>query len=367
MTNAPRRVRGLWVPVLAIAVYLVAVFVRLGGDREAAEHVFDANSCFHTGPQGLSLAAAYLAERGRPVHTLHRRVDVRELARDGVVLRLGAGASWTERDEAWIVAGGRLVLAPASSSGEPELEQVPEGAGVFKVFPLGPTVEEIVPPEGCVFAGDALGEGHAVLVAGGGALLGRVPVGRGEVFLLACPELFQNAHLGEADHLALLEALAGTGRTVYFDETVHGLGRPASLPDELRRWGFGPALALALTAALAAAWRGARRLGPAEDDRRETRSEAVDMVDSLGRLYRRALRRGDALRLYHRELRRAAGAQLLLRGAALDRRVAELTDGFEPPPSNGGEALGAVTFQRRLAVLNSAFRRLRDARRIRGR
>ena len=49
-------------------------------------------------------------------------------------------------------------------------------------------------------------------IVGDEALVARQRLGRGEAVVLACPEVFRNSELARADHLDLLEALAGSGR-----------------------------------------------------------------------------------------------------------------------------------------------------------
>lgn len=231
-----------------------------------------------------------------------------------------------------------------------------------KVFPVWPGVEKLEPPHRRVLAGPALDDVHAVLATGKGPLAARGRMGKGDVVLLACPEVFQNAALGNAHHLALLGALAG-GRKAYFDESVHGLSSEAGAVEILRQWGFGPLLLLAALAALAALWRGRARLGPEEDDARETRVEAVDFVDSLAMLYNRALMRRQALGLYERAFEQAVAVRTGLKGPALQARVGELLRHRPDLKGAAGRDLGAMEFQRGLREINEAFRRLEHAKR----
>ena len=81
---------------------------------------------------------------------------------------------------------------------------------------------------------------------GGRAALVRQRRNKGDIIVCSLPELFQNAQLGRADHLALLDRLAESGRPVFFDEYVHGLQAELGAVEILRRWGFGPFLARVL-------------------------------------------------------------------------------------------------------------------------
>ncbi|HBL28935.1 MAG TPA: hypothetical protein DD490_19040, partial [Acidobacteria bacterium] len=93
--------------------------------------------------------------------------------------------------------------------------------------------------------------------------------------------------------------------------------------------------------------------------------EAVELLDSLADLYDRALRRGDAIRLYHESFVHAVGAETGLRGAALAARAGTLLEqasegkGWETPAAE--DNLPRDRFERALSTLNQAFRRLQDA------
>jgi hypothetical protein len=282
----------------------------------------------------------------------------------------------TAGEETWVRGGGRLVLALDSSYGPLEVETI-EGKliPVRKVFPLWPGVSEIRPTSHLALGGPALAGFHSVALTGAAPVIARETVGSGDVILLSCPEVFDNHHLGLGHHLALLEALAGgrAGRPVFFDERAHGLGDDAGVTGTLGAWGLGPLLLLALLATGAAFWRAAVRIGAPDREDRDTRSDAVELVDSLADLYDRALGRGDAIRLYHESFVHSVAAETGLRGAALEARARELVeqvDPFEPVPalSEATETspkndLPRDRFDRALRTLNEAFRRLQDAKR----
>jgi hypothetical protein len=178
------------------------------------------------------------------------------------------------------------------------------------------------------------------------------------VFLLAVPEVLDNAHLAAADHLDMLEALAG-GRPALFDEWAHGLGDEGGLLERLLAWGFGPSLVVAGLAFGLALWRGRARLGPEEREPGEVRSDAVDLVDSLAQLYERALSRRDAAALHLQALRRATGLRTGLSGEALERRVSGLLGRTPPPLPDTGE-ISAAELRRRISLVNDGYRRLHE-------
>jgi len=196
-------------------------------------------------------------------------------------------------------------------------------------------------------------------------VVARLSLGAGDVVLLACPEIFENGRLAVADHLALLEALAGPRRPLFFDEAAHGLESTAGLLDLLVHCGLGPALLLAGLAALATVWRQAVRVGPPERDAPDVRSEAVDLVDSLGELYDRALSRGQAIRLDWEGFVHTVGVETGLSGPAAAARAGELAAGFAPPAP--GEDLSREGFAHALTTLNIAKKAARRTFRRRNR
>ncbi|HEY3119545.1 MAG TPA: DUF4350 domain-containing protein [Vicinamibacteria bacterium] len=333
-------------------------------------------SALDTSPRGMSLAYGYLKRRAAGADLLRRAIDDTAVQRDAVVLRIRPRSLFVlaaedegkrppsrraapllgRAEEQWLRGGGRMVLAFDRSVGLLELT-TPPAAATVKVFPAWPGVEHLQPPALRGLGGPALAEAHAVFVANEAPVVACLPQGKGEVVLIAGPEILENRGLGQADHLALLAALAGD-RPVYFDERLHGLGTEAGLVDLLAGWGFGPALVLMGLLALAAFWRARARLGPPDADPADLRSDAVELVDSLGKLYGRALTAEAALELYRASLARAVSARTGLKGTALEARVAALA-GPAPPAARG--RLPRPEFRRRLQSLNEAFRRLTHA------
>jgi hypothetical protein len=407
--------RGAWLLALALALYVLGVAIQVRYDRRSMREVFEPGSVFNTGDEGLSLAYGYLraqaarAKSGATVETLHRRVDPEVLPARAVVFRVQPSVAplllleeevaeekdedtkdgkdgkdgekaeedepevaerpaplLTDAEEAWVRGGGRLVLAVAESYGPLALDPIQGKTTVRKVFPLWPGVTRLAPEKPAALAGAPLASGHAVFLVGEAPVVARLPIGSGEVVLLSIPGVFSNERLGQAQHLAFLESLAGIneGRPVLFDERAHGLGETAGLFETLGSWGLGPLVLLVGLTAATALWRAALRIGPPERDDRDTRSEAVELLDSLADLYDRALGRGDAIRLYHESFVHAVAAETGLRGPALEARVRGLLDasgGFDPPAA--GEDLPRDRFERALRALNQAFRRLQDAKR----
>jgi hypothetical protein len=359
-------------PWLGAAAFVAAALAWLGEERRD-EKALESGSVFNTSAEGTSLAHAYLRERGRGVRILTRPLGP-DSAGDGVLLRVRptklpfrrrgtsgvAAGVLTPREEAWIRGGGRLVLALEASYGGITLKPADNRDPVRKVFPAWPRVRSLAVDSGRVLAETGLPGAGAIFARGDTPVLVRAPLGRGDVVVLAVPRALDNAHLGQGDHLELLQALVGKGRVVYFDEYVHGLRTETGVFELLAGWGFGPALISLGLLGAAAFWRGRSRLGPADPDPAETRSEAVDLVDSLAQLYDRTIRREEAVRLYLDSLRRSAALRTGLRGKALEGRVKSLLGGFNLPRVRGQRDLDPAAFQSALRSINEGFRRLEE-------
>jgi hypothetical protein len=288
---------------------------------------------------------------------------VRQSSPDGGMSQDPAGGGLlTAAEQEWIQGGGRMVLAVLREAGPLGIDPA-SGDAVEKVFPGWPVVDRLDPPAMRVLAGWPLRWTHTLYAVGGAPLVARQRLGGGELFLLSCPEIFQNAHVGKAGHLSMLESLAGEGRPVYFDETVHGIGAETGVLALLTSWGLGPLLVLSALAAGAAFWRRRVRLGVPVDDHRETRREAVDYVESVAQLYQRALSRHQALVLYVRHFAHAVSLKTGLRGEPLQAKIDSLAPGMRIRPPASGRDIGLSEFRRQLDRINRAFRRLDDGKR----
>jgi hypothetical protein len=370
----------------AALAFLLAAFLWLGQDHRLETQVFDAGSVFNTSGDGLSLAWRYLQEERR-VRVLTRPLHRDHVEQQAVVFRVrpttlpfrtareesaGEGdgeAQGQERppaltptlgvaEEAWVRGGGRLVLALDRDYGRITIASK-ERRPAIKVFPVWPRVQRLTTEER-ILAHPGSPEAHAIFVRGDRLVVTRAQLGRGELILLACPEVLDNAHLAMADHLALLLALAGSGRPVHFDEYVHGQRTQTGLVDLLAGWSLGPFLASLGLLSLVSFWRLRMRLGPADDAYRDTRSDAVDLLESLARLYHRTLRRDEAVRLYLESLRHTASLKSGLRGQPLERRMKELLGAWTLPSATGRADLNPAVFDQAVRTINDGFRRLEE-------
>jgi len=331
--------------LLAILAFVAVTVVWIVTDRRASERVYDDYSSANTSDTGLSQAAAYLARRGkmapltrplgrepiepqavlfRVTHEVPLLFDPEDLQQDQVgPPRPRERALVTDAEDAFLRRGGRMVIASHTGllpAGTPTTTEA------TKVFPIWPGVDELAVPDKTSALLELRPRMHALFVAGNRVIVARERIGEGDLFVVSWPELFQNQNLARASHLAFLVALAGK-RPVYFDETVHGIVGGDGALQLMKEWNLGPFLVMLAVVAVLVFWRGGRRVGPPEGDARETRSEAVDLVHSLGALYRGVTTSDEALSLYYDALTRTVAHTSGLRGDALRKRVDDLTRG----------------------------------------
>jgi hypothetical protein len=365
--------------ILAVAAFFAAAVIWIGNDRNAGQRAFDEFSVENTSDSGLSLAFSYLQRTGRRVVRLDEQLRPALIARNAVVVRAGEPSApflaeevedrrsrlskphreksplLTQAEDDFVRGGGRIVFATTKSFGPIDIQGVKlTEKSAARVFPIWPGVDSIplAPPRGIVMS--TLPPHMLVLfTADAIPVVARETIGAGDVIVMSIPETLQNAHLRSGQALPLLLAIAGSDRAVYFDESIHGFQSTDSPFDLMKEWGLGPFLMMIGIAGLLLFWRNSTRVGPAEDDYRETRSDAVDLVRSLGALYKSATTDDEAISMYREALVRTVAAQTGLRGDALYRRVNQLL--------NGGQALLPVRGQAGmpdLHAINAAFRTL---------
>ncbi|HEX3108438.1 MAG TPA: hypothetical protein VHU41_05025, partial [Thermoanaerobaculia bacterium] len=266
----------------------------------------------------------------------------------------------TPVEDEWVRAGGRLILASRTSFGSLKL-RVEKPAMATKVFPLPTSAVWITAPKARSIDPRTLpAHMHALYTINGSPAITRERIGNGEVIFIAIPEFLQNEVIRWSGAVPLLEAFAPANRPIYFDESIHGFDADDGSLELMKESALGPFLGLLAIAALLYFWRQSKRIGPAEDDARETRSDAVDLVHSLGALYRESMTDEEALESYRDMLVRTVAAQSGLAGEPLHRRVSDLTQ--NDTAAGGGRRMRAAGFKRHLDVLNEAFRKLEHGR-----
>ena len=364
-----KRILPLALALLAFAALAVLWIVT---DRRAPQRIYGGYSTASTADHGLSLLFGVLAKQ-RKVEMLTRPIGRVPLERNAVVFRVVAempcrfdpeslaqdevGPPRPERlpllndvEEAFVRNGGRMIIAAAA--GTQPTDTVKQNIAE-KVFPIWPSVGNVDVEDKSVGFKSLGPRMHALFAAGSLAIVARQRIGSGELFLISTPEIFRNDGLARGNRLQLLTALAGNGRPVYFDEVAHGIVSGDGSLALLKEWNLGPFLILLALLAVLIFWREGRRVGPPVDDYRETRSDSVDLVRSLGALYHEVTTDAEAIALYHDALTRTVASQTGLRGDALRKRVDDLTGGLVPPPKDA--KMPAAIFRRDLNTINEAF------------
>ncbi|MGN6182512.1 MAG: hypothetical protein ACTHQM_02530 [Thermoanaerobaculia bacterium] len=362
--------------IIAIAAFAGFGLLWIITDERAAQRVFDKYSSANTSDEGLSLASGYLARRTR-VSMLTKSVARSQFEANAVIFRVTeelptffdpeelddneVGPPRPKRrpllndaEDAFVRNGGRFIIA--AESGALDMTSI-ESTTTSKVFPIWPRMKPIELPERRAFA-SLPPRMQPILIADKRVILARQRIGKGDLFLLAAPEVIENKHLSK--NLELLVALAGVKRPVYFDEVPHGIMSGDGALELMKEWNLGTFLVMLGVVALLLFWREGKRIGPAEEEYRETRSEAVDLVRSLGALYRGVTSDAESIALYHDAFTRTVATQTGLRGEQLRKRVDDLTGGLVAPKSAG--SLPPNVFKRMLAQLNQGFEKLQSRR-----
>jgi Domain of unknown function (DUF4350) len=317
------------------AVAVVALVAALAGAIviTVAPGPSELGSSYATSATGLSVYARLLRRTGHPV----LRLDAAPSK-----ARLDLGATLVVLDPSTLVyadvlalrrfvAAGGLLVAGGSGAGSWVPELLPDPPGWS---PSGQRADApIVPTAQTRGVSQVISAGQGAWTSPGGTLpiLGYpssslaavAAIGRGSVVLLADSSPLQNRYLAQGDNAELGLALAGgAGRTVVFEEGVHGYGSTDGLASLPTRWkwllaGLLCAAALGVTARFRRLAPPAPRGAPAFPRRREH-------VDALASALARTRRPG------------AAAAAVAERGRAELRRRGALGPGAD------GDALRAV-------------------------
>jgi hypothetical protein len=313
-------------PILAAVLFLLLGGLWLAHDAQH-DGVYPPGCSLDFTPAGLSQAYGYLARPGgHAVSRLTAPLQQDTVSPEAVVLRIApvfdpfleqertaeSGESqprtrtrglMTADEDAWVSAGGRLVLAISNDYGPIHVGAQAMGLREeHKVFPALPGVATVTGLR--ALQGASLASGCTVFAVGNDPALVRMPHGQGEVWVLSNPEAFDNMNLDAQDHLQLLTALTGDRHAVVFDEFSHGVEEENGLLHLLRLAHFGPALVLFMVAFVCWFWRRRVLIGEVSRQSADVSTEAVDGVSAIGALYARMLTRRDALTAHYRRLLR---------------------------------------------------------------
>jgi hypothetical protein len=229
----------------------------------------------------------------------------------------------TDRLEAWVKAGGTLVVADPLSSLAPALRR--DGGGLFDVE--GADDDGLTP--GCELA--AVAPVDTIRVSGpagyrvpagstgcfpirdgaGGSYLVATPTGAGTIVALGGAGPFVNRQLDEADNAVLAVALLapqGDGRVVFVEPSVAGSG-DRSLSELVSRRVKDGLWQLLVAFAVFALWR-ARRLGRPVLEPQPVQIAGSELVVAVGNLLQQGRRREAAAAMLRADLRRTLSDRL---------------------------------------------------------
>jgi hypothetical protein len=269
---SPRARQGLKV---AGGVAAVAVLVLAAIDAFSPAPSGPDGSSYATAPQGVSAYAELLSRSGHPVVRLRGAPSSARLDPPTTVVMLEPALLSSADVRAlrqFVVAGGTLVAG--GQNPEAWLSRLlPDppawsNAGESSVTPLLPTPATASVSEVQTAGAGSWSEPNATLPLLGSpdaSLLNAATLGAGRVELLADTSPLQNQWLAAADNAAFGVSLAGPpGRTVAFEEGVHGYGVGTGLAALPVRWKW--VLAGLVLAALAGVAARFRRLAPPDPE-----------------------------------------------------------------------------------------------------
>lgn len=251
-------------------------------------------------------------------------------------------------------------LPPETSGDEPEYcseDSSADSSTILAVHPSWASFAGKSAPCSVGLAGSALRHAIPLLSTEYGTLLASWNIGKGRVYLLACPELLYNKNLSDGLSLELVTGLLPVGRTIFFDEWVHDLSEGDSVVEFLASHGFGMSIALISLSGFLWAWRGFVATGPRHEDPAPGRPDALDLINDLGALYGRNLTREETLALYREAFVRELSIRHSIRGKPLDQMVCDYLHEPQTPTTRGLS----------LNTLNAAYRRLYREKRTRNR
>lgn len=305
------RAAGPWV-LLAIGVVLLGLVSQNG--RAEGDPV-DPRSTDPLGARGLVLL---LEEQGADVRLAGGRPPDGAVA---VLLQDRLNQTETDALEAWVGAGGTLVVADPLSSLAPAI-----GGSSTSIFDVEPDDADELEPACPLRAVASVGRIHAAgaapyrvpenavgcfPVAGGHYLVARA-VGDGAIVALGGAGPFVNRHLDEADNAVLAVSLMAprpAGAVVVFVEpSVVGAGEEG-LTDLVSRRIKDGLWQLLVAFAVFALWR-ARRLGRPIAEPQPVQIAGSELVVAVGNLLQQGRRRDSAAAMLRAELRRTLSERL---------------------------------------------------------
>jgi hypothetical protein len=275
----------------------------------------------------------------------------------------------------WVREGGTLVYqghpdqAPFLGQPPPALRAAPlappaaQARAVRGLPDVARDVRRVV-----ISVGVRARSGTVLLADAAGPLITEHRLGAGRVVVIADSHLFTNRYLAAEDNAVLAANLLfryAHGRSVAFDEVVHGLGGHERGPWSRLlsgnvAWGL---VQIAVAAVLLALWSGSRLGPPVPLPEAERTRYAIEYVHSMASLYRRAGARQAAVRALWDRWRREIAPGLGLSATSDARTIASrLPEAHRPALQRLAELLEAgVKSDSELVEFAAGLERLRRA------
>ena len=224
--------------VIVVAVFVILAVISSGMQQKDGR--ISVPTTYDNGANGYRAFYLLLSKLGHKVTRFEEGDGDRESIPRGVLIIARPFSEYLDNKKAekiydWAADGGSLVIAAAGktpfwtmlavnsrergkllSSISPETDS-PLSQGVKKVFVRGNWRFTLPPQESHPF--------NVHLKDRDGVILASTRVGKGRIFILSAPELFDNEEIQKEDNAVLMANLArqaGNDRIIIFDESIHG-------------------------------------------------------------------------------------------------------------------------------------------------
>lgn len=314
-----------WVGLALLVAAVVLGVILIGPPATQGPPLDPASS----GPLGTKALVLLLEELGAEVEVS----DQAPPAEDDVALVLtdDLGEARRIEVEAWVEAGGTLVVADPLSALHPFPVEAPSGFGLVEApfdatcaLPALESVTEVEPPTGSIGYGLIPGT-EGCFLRDDSAFLALASRGEGSIVALGGAGLFTNQALGDADNAVLAAVLLAprVGTTVTFLRPPVPGGGDDGLAELVGDNVKASLAQLGVAFGLYVLWR-ARRLGSPVVEAQPVTLKSSELVVAVGNLLQQARHHDEAARLVGDDLRRRLAERLGLGGDAPVAQVAQV-------------------------------------------
>jgi hypothetical protein len=292
---------GLQLLTLALVLHLIGI----GAGAQQARAAASTFSGYRGGAKAVYLLLDDLGYR------TSRIFDFQEVDKEiDVLMQIGPDASAPVNDAlAWVRKGHQLVLALPLAELSGVCADVRYGSLTLRRHKPKDLTKTTKHPDLKIRKSECALKvpqgGKALVGTDGAALAVHLPLGKGEVLLLAHEDLLINANLNKDDLAVVLrrwlsDNAPARGKVAFFEQRGEGAG-VGTIVSMMRRAGLGPFLLHGIVWLLLLYWALTPRFGDPRPVERSTRREFSQHARALGHLYQR--RRSSAQALKHQYVR----------------------------------------------------------------